>query len=106
MKRSVLTSLLHDRQDLRKPSSSHNQAALIHHAVCSAVSVALWRKWQRCQRFCANRNGEQEICPDASAVLGDAPEQFKSRYVLNHVVLIAVCSAEFLVVCLRMCTGF
>ena len=33
-------------------------------------------------------------------------EQFKTANCLNHFVLIAVCSAEFLVVCMRICTGF
>ena len=37
----------------------------------------------------------------SSKTVGDAPEQFKSRY-----VLIDVCSVDFLVACLRICTGF
>ena len=36
----------------------------------------------------------------------DAPEQFKSRYVENHFVLIEVCSVDILVTCLRIGTGF
>ena len=38
--------------------------------------------------------------------VGEAPEQFKSRYVLNHFVLIVVCSAELLVVRLRILHRF
>ena len=38
-------------------------------------------------------------------VVGDAPEQFKSRYVLNHFVLIEVCSVDLWVACVRISTG-